>query len=128
MPTTTATDIIIATEKYLTAALIQMNKNPLLQPYGIIKRKALSQLDYIFSNASSALKKKKTHLLTSKGGQSKTHFCTSKGVSTHYKIFLQYTPYNIKTLQISSSLQIQSFSKNISSFLSIIQIQFQPSP
>ena len=56
MPTATATDIIIATAKYLTAVLIQINKNPLLSPSDTITRKAILQLDYIFSHASYALK------------------------------------------------------------------------
>ena len=41
MPTTTATDIIIATTKDLTAALKNINKNPLLPPYDTITHKAL---------------------------------------------------------------------------------------
>ena len=45
MSTTTTTDIIIATTKDLTAALIQINKNPLLAPSDTITRKALIQLD-----------------------------------------------------------------------------------
>ena len=56
MPTATAIDIIIATAKYLTEALKQINKNPLLPPSDTITRKALCQIDFIFSYASSALK------------------------------------------------------------------------
>ena len=56
MPTATATDIIIATSKYLTAALRQINKKPLMPPSDTITRKALLQLYSILSNASSALK------------------------------------------------------------------------
>ena len=56
MPNATATDIIISTTKYLTAALEQINKNHLLPPSDTITRKALYQLGYIFSNAYSSLK------------------------------------------------------------------------
>ena len=56
MQNSTATDIFTATAKYLTAALRQINKNPLLPPYDTITCNALFQIDYIFSNASSALK------------------------------------------------------------------------
>ena len=56
MLTATSTDIIIETTKDLTTALTQINKNPLLPPYETIKRKAPFKLNYILSNASSALK------------------------------------------------------------------------
>ena len=54
--TATATDIIIATAIYLSAALRQINKISLLPPSYTITRKALFQLNYIFSNASYAIK------------------------------------------------------------------------
>ena len=60
MPTATANDIIIATAKYLTAALIKINKNPLLPPSYTITRKALLQPDSILFNASSELKPQKS--------------------------------------------------------------------
>ena len=56
MPTATATDIIIATAKYLTAALRKINKNPLLPPLDTITRKALFHIGSILSNAYSTLK------------------------------------------------------------------------
>ena len=56
MSTPTATDIIIATAKDLTAALRQMDKNPLLSTSDTITRKAILQLDFIFYKTSSALK------------------------------------------------------------------------
>ena len=56
MPTATATEIIIATAKDLTAALRQINQNPLLPPYYTITCKELFQLNSIFSNASSTIK------------------------------------------------------------------------
>ena len=62
MPTDTATDIIIATAKYLTAALEKINKNILLPPSDTITRKATFQLDSIFSNYSSALKSQQSHI------------------------------------------------------------------
>ena len=56
MPNATATDIIVATEKYFTAALRQINKNHLLPPSDTITRKAIIQIDSIFFNAYYALK------------------------------------------------------------------------
>ena len=56
MLTATANDIIIETTKYLTTALTKINKNLLLPPYETITHKAPFQLNYILSNASSALK------------------------------------------------------------------------
>ena len=63
MPTATATDITIATEKGLTASLRQINKNPLLPPSDTITPKALFQLDSILFNASSAVKPQLTPIL-----------------------------------------------------------------
>ena len=56
MPTSTAADIIIASAKYLTATLRQINRNPLLPLSDTITRKAHFQLYYIFSNDSYSLK------------------------------------------------------------------------
>ena len=56
MPTPTATEIIIATAKDLTAALRQINKNPPLPQSDTITCRAIFHLDYIFFNTSSALK------------------------------------------------------------------------
>ena len=56
MSTAAATDIIIASEKYLTTALRQINKNPLLPTSDTITHKALFQLDSIFYNAYYILK------------------------------------------------------------------------
>ena len=104
MPTATATDIIIATAKYLTAALRKINKNPILPPSYTITRKALFQLDSILSNASSAIKPQKNPTFKlPRMFTRKTHCCTSKGVSIHYTRFSQYLPYNTKTSQRSSS-------------------------
>ena len=47
MPTETTTNIIIQIAKDLTAALKQINKNPLLPPSDYITRKARFQLGYI---------------------------------------------------------------------------------
>ena len=55
IPTSTATNIIIATAKYLTEALKQTNKNHLLPPSDTITCKLIFQLDSIFSNASSEI-------------------------------------------------------------------------
>ena len=63
MPTATATNIIIATTKYLNTALKQINKNPLMPPSDTITRKSLFQLDSIFYNASYALKSKQPPIL-----------------------------------------------------------------
>ena len=67
IPTATATNIIIAAVKYLTAALKQINKNPILPPYDTITRKALFQLDSILSNASYALKLQQSPFLNFQG-------------------------------------------------------------
>ena len=63
MPTPTATNIIIATTKYLNTALKQINKNPLMPPSDTITCKSLFQLDSIFYNASYALKSKQPPIL-----------------------------------------------------------------
>ena len=55
----TATDIVIANAKYLTAELKQTNKNPLLPPSDTITRIIIFQINFIFSNYSSALKSQK---------------------------------------------------------------------
>ena len=53
MTTSPAIDIIIATTKYLTAALNQTNKNTLLPPYDTTTSKSLFQIYVILSNTSS---------------------------------------------------------------------------
>jgi hypothetical protein len=52
MPTSSATDILLATAKDLTAALRQSQRNPLLPPPDTQTRQALVQLNEIFSNAT----------------------------------------------------------------------------
>jgi hypothetical protein len=52
MPTSSATDILLATAKDLTAALRQSQRNPLLPPPDTKTRQALVQLDEIFSNVT----------------------------------------------------------------------------
>ena len=56
IPTVTATDIVIGTTKYLTAALKKIDKKSLLSPYNIITRRALFQLYSILSHAYSSIK------------------------------------------------------------------------
>ena len=67
MPTTTTTDIIISTAKALNEALKQTNRNPLLPPYDAITHKTLSQIYYIFSDASSAIKSQLPPILKFQG-------------------------------------------------------------
>ena len=55
MPTTTTSDIIIVTSKYLPTSLKQTNKNSLLPSYDTITRKEKFQLDSIFYNFSPLL-------------------------------------------------------------------------
>jgi hypothetical protein len=52
MPTSSATDILLATAKDLTAALQQTQGNPLLPPPDTQTRQALIQLNDIFSNVT----------------------------------------------------------------------------
>jgi len=52
MPTASATDILLATAKDLTAALRQHQQNPLLPPPDTQTRHALTKLNEIFSNAT----------------------------------------------------------------------------
>jgi hypothetical protein len=52
MPTSSPTDILLATAKDLTAALRQSQRNPLLPPPDTKTRQALVQLDEIFSNVT----------------------------------------------------------------------------
>jgi hypothetical protein len=52
MPTSSATDILLATAKDLTAALRQSQRNPLLPPPNTQTRQALVQLKEIFSNVT----------------------------------------------------------------------------
>ena len=50
MPITSATDILIATAKYITAALFQSQRNILLPPTNTKTSHALVKLNEIFSN------------------------------------------------------------------------------
>ena len=124
MPTDTATDIIIVTSKDLTVALRQLNKNPLLPPSDTITRNVLSQLDSIFSNSSSALKPRQPpHFWISKGVHSKTALLHLQGCLHPLHRIFTISPLQQKTSQRSSSRQFQSFSRNITFFFSINQIE-----
>ena len=91
MSTATAADIIIATTQYSTSALKQTSKNPLIPPSDTITRKSLFQIDYIFSNASSALKSQQSPVFKLPRVSTPKLFLHSQGcIHLLYNIFTIY--------------------------------------